>query len=124
MNSASATHTKVSSAGGLVEHSWRPYYNQLPFRRAELDKIPEDAFGLYGLWFRKRCLYIGQAQSIARRLKRHWQHTHNDDLGAWIRAKGSQLRFSYYVLDQHSDIDSLEASYIQRFQPVTNKQLK
>lgn len=125
MSNASATYTRVSSATTTVEHwAWRPYNNQVPFRRAELDKIPEDAFGLYGLWFHKRCLYIGQAQSIGRRLEQHWRHTHNDDLAAWIRAKGSQLRVSYLVLDQHSDIDSLEESYIKRFQPVTNKQLK
>ena len=108
------------------EQVWRPYQNQLPFRRADLEKVPDDAYGLYGLWYRRRCLYVGQAKSqpIARRLEQHWRRTHNADLAAWIKAKGSQLRVSYTVIKTQSNIDALEAEYIRRFQPITNKQLK
>ena len=101
----------------------RPYDNQLRFRKADFDKIPANAIGVYGLWFNKRCLYVGKAedQPIAQRLKRHWDATHNPELAAWIQAKGSELRVAYLVADEKSKINALERLYIRRFQPLTNK---
>ena len=117
---------KTPSRTARSKHVWKPYHNQLSFRRANLENIPDDAYGLYGFWFGKRCLYVGQAkrQPIALRLEQHWRGTHNDYLADWIRAKGSQLRVSYVVVEQPTDIDNLESAYIKRFQPITNKQLK
>ena len=126
MTELASPNADLPSTAATAERSWQPYNNQLPFRRAEFDKIPDDAFGLYGIWYCKRCIYVGQAkmQPIARRLAQHWRSTHSDDLDTWIQAKGPELRVSYLVLDQCSDIDGLERSYIKRFQPMTNKKLK
>ena len=101
----------------------RPYDNQLRFRKADFEKIPADAIGIYGLWFKKRCLYVGKAedQPIAKRLKRHWDGTHNPELAAWIQAKGSELRVAYLVAEEKSKITALERLYIRRFQPLTNR---
>ena len=101
----------------------RPYDNQLRFRRADFDKIPADAFGVYGLWYRRRCIYVGKAekQPIAKRLEQHWKGTHNRELEAWVHAKGSDLRVAYLVAEEKSKVSSLEKLYIRRFQPLTNK---
>ena len=100
-----------------------PYDNQLRFRKADFDKIPVGAFGVYGLWYGKRCIYVGKAetQPIATRLEQHWKGTHNRDLQAWVRAKGSDLRVAYLIAEEKSRIAPLEKVYIRRFQPLTNK---
>ena len=104
----------------------RPYDNQLRFRKADFDKIPAHGRGVYGLWFKKRCIYVGKAedQSITERLRQHWNDwpgTHNDDLSSWIRAKGSELRVAFVIAEEKSKVSSLEKFYIRRFQPLTNK---
>ena len=105
---------------------WNPYDNQLAFRKADFDKIPSNAFGIYGLWYRKRCIYIGKAekQPIAQRLEQHWKGSHNPDVANWVRAKGSKLRVGYVLVEEHSEIDNLEKRYIRQLQPLTNKQGK
>ena len=101
----------------------RPYDNQLRFRKADFDKIPANAIGVYGLWFRRRCIYVGKAeeQPIAKRLHQHWRGTHNFELAAWVQAKASELRVVYVVADTKSTVSSLERLYIRRFQPLTNQ---
>lgn len=101
----------------------RPYESQLAFTRSNIECIPADAKGVYAIWFRKRCIYVGLAsqQSIARRLRQHWEQSHNEDLALWIRAKGSALTFNYQSLDDPVDIQTFEHECIRRFQPVANK---
>ena len=100
-----------------------PYVNQLRFRKADFDKIPASAFGVYGLWYGKRCIYVGKAetQPIAKRLEQHWRGPDNPDLAAWVQAKGPELRVAYVVALERSKVSSLERLYIRRFQPLTNK---
>ena len=100
-----------------------PYERQIRFRRADFDKIPPNAFGVYGVWFGKRCLYVGKAenQPIAARLTQHWRSTHNPELADWLSAKGSELRVAYIAVDDKSKIHCMERMYIRRYQPLTNK---
>lgn len=99
-----------------------PHHHQLQFRKMEFAKIPPDAYGVYGIWFRRRCIYIGKAKSqpIAKRLEQHWNGTHNSELADWISAKGSLLDVSYAIAHKMV-IDNLERRHIKRFQPITNK---
>lgn len=105
---------------------WKPYDRRLQFRRTSLDEIPHDAYGLYGFWYGKRCLYIGKAerQPISDRLRQHWRATHNQDLADWIGSKGASLHISYFVISPRTEIDQTEAAYIRLFQPLANKTLK
>lgn len=100
-----------------------PNVGALRFRKADFDKIPRDAFGVYGIWFRRRCIYIGEAyaQPITVRLAQHWKQSHNSELADWVKAKGSQLRVTYVVVSGAHNIHELERSSIRRFQPVTNR---
>lgn len=101
---------------------YRPYSSQLRFRLVDFDKIPENACGIYGLWFGRRCIYIGKAKSqpIKARLRQHWTEARNQGLADWISAKGPELIVAYEVIDEPDEIDSREKQYIQRYQPLTN----
>ena len=99
-----------------------PYQNQIRFRLVDFQQIPEGAYGVYGIWYRRHCLYVGQAKSqpISKRLASHWKSTHNLKLKAWIEAKGPNLRVAFRAIENRDRIDSLERYYIRRFQPLTN----
>lgn len=105
---------------------WKPQEKHLAFKKADFDKIPSHVFGVYGLWYRKRCIYVGKAeqQPIAQRLEQHWKGSHNDHLADWVTAKGSQLRVRYIPVEELSEIDSIEKRYIKNLQPLTNKNQK
>ena len=100
-----------------------PYTRQLPFAVQSFQRIPGDAHGVYGIWFRRRCIYIGKAdsQTISTRLRQHWEHSHNDGLQAWIKSKGRRLRVSYLAVSSRKNIDMFERYFIARFQPITNR---
>ena len=100
-----------------------PYTRQIPFTIRGFERIPQDVRGVYGIWFRRHCIYVGKAdlQPISTRLEQHWRHSHNDLLHAWIVAKGKLLKVSYMVLSTRNNIDIYERYFIARFQPLTNK---
>ena len=100
-----------------------PYQDQIRFRIMDIQKIPNDAYGVYGIWYGRHCLYVGQAktQPIWKRLEQHWKSTHSHKLKAWIAAKGPDLRVAFLVIPDRDRIDYLERYYIRRFQPLTNE---
>ena len=100
-----------------------PYSNQLNFKKIDFDKIPSGTHGIYGIWFGRRCIYIGKAedQPIRTRLEQHWTKAENAEFQTWINAKGSALKFTYLVISEKSNIDSMERLFIRKFQPLTNK---
>lgn len=106
----------------IVEHC-SPYDRQFPFAFRSFQRIPGNVHGVYGIWFGRRCIYVGKADSqpISTRLRQHWEHSHNDGLQAWIKSKGRRLRVSYLALSSRKNIDMYERYFIARFQPVTNK---
>jgi len=122
MNDAAITEHR----GHRHVSDWKPRDGHLAFRKADFDKIPPHAFGVYGLWFRKRCIYVGKAekQPIAQRLEQHWKGSHNEHLADWVTAKGPQLRVRYIPVQQISAIGSIEVRYIKNLQPLTNKTQK
>lgn len=99
-----------------------PYENQIRFRIVDFYKIPEHYYGVYGIWYNKHCLYVGQAklQPIYKRLEDHWKGTHNPRLQTWIDAKGTLLTVAYETVVDLDEIDTLERYYIRKFQPLTN----
>ena len=100
-----------------------PYSNQVRFRKVDFEKIPQDAYGVYGIWFRLRCIYIGKAekQPIPKRLEQHWRGTHNHKLKMWIDAKGRKLKVAFLIVQHNSQINVLERLYINKFQPLANE---
>jgi len=96
----------------------------MPFRHHIVDKIPSDARGVYGFWYRPngKCLYIGQAkgQPIKSRLKQHWNRQENPKLHLWMKAFGQQIEICYLLADD-AKIDKLEKRLIKAFRPETNR---
>ena len=99
-----------------------PYANQIRFRLIDFDKIPHDAHGIYAIWYRQRCVYVGQAarQTIADRLRQHWRKTHSANLQMWIDAEGANLRVAYHVVADVATIKDCEDFFISRFEPYAN----
>lgn len=94
-----------------------------PFRLKNIDDIEQSSYGVYGFWYKRRCIYIGKAgrQPISNRLRQHWSETHNPLLKDWLEAKGKEITFAYQVIPNRDQIDAYERFYIRQFQPVTNK---
>jgi len=102
--------------------TFNPYSNQLHFRLVDFERIPEGVHGVYGIWYMRRCIYIGKAkvQTISQRLEQHWRGTHNTKLQKWIEAKSSHLRITFQIIQNKNKIDDFERYCIHRFQPLTN----
>lgn len=100
-----------------------PYNCFIPFKRHNVDKISDNIFGIYGFWYKKRCLYVGKAerQSIKSRLMQHWSNCHNKDLQAWITVYGKDIKIAFKGIDENAIINKSERFYIDFFDPVTNK---
>lgn len=100
-----------------------PYSKQVQFSIRGFQRIPADARGVYGIWFRRRCIYVGKAgdQSISERLVQHWKRSHNERFQAWIEAKGSRLRVAFLIVTNPICIDAYERLCINRFQPIANQ---
>ena len=82
--------------------------------------------GLYAIWYRHRCLYVGQSerQTVYSRLYAHLSDCHNERLRLWIRVKDGALCFTSSLIDDE-DVDSIrgiENYLIRVLDPETNKQ--
>ena len=79
--------------------------------------------GVYAIWFRHRCLYVGQStrQAVAKRLQSHLARCHNDDLNLWIRVKRDKLNFTTSAIADGRSIGALETYLIDALKPETNR---
>lgn len=100
-----------------------PYAEQVPFSVRGFQRIPLRAYGVYGIWYGRRCIYVGKAcrQPICVRLAQHWDKCHNSRLESWIEAKGNELRVKFMVVPDKKLISICERFCINRFQPLTNR---
>lgn len=100
-----------------------PFIGLKRFSQINIDKIPDDEFGIYGFWYKKICLYVGKAQSqpIKKRLTDHYLNCHNDDLKDWIKAFPTEIYFQTKCIRDKNTIHATERLYIARFCPRTNK---
>ena len=95
------------------------------FSLINIEKIPGDVKGVYGLWCRDICLYIGKAQDqpLKDRLLAHFNGTHNPDLKLWIQTYPGEIEFVYKQIKETREIHSAERRMIERYNPRTNKTL-
>jgi hypothetical protein len=102
-----------------------------PFVRGAFDIHSSKGPGIYIFWNGDTCIYVGSTdRTIAERLCEHWTKSHNDELGTWIKALGSQLKVSWEVVDVDSFSTSKDKTnrirwreqiFIDSFKPLTNK---
>jgi len=95
------------------------------FNWKNIIKVPDDQYGIYSIWARRICVYVGKAekQSIRERLLQHYAGSHNDKLDAWL-ASSHQLWFAYESVENISAINAKERNRIKNFAPLTNKVLQ
>ena len=101
----------------------RPLELARPFTQRNIERLPDDAVGVYGLWFGRICLYVGKAerQPMKDRLMNHFNNCHNPDLKDWLKAFSKDIVFVVRVIDDDSCIHQTERQYIARFVPRTNR---
>lgn len=98
----------------------------MPFRRHNIESIPDNAVGIYGFWYRTtgKCIYVGKAkkQPIKKRLKQHWRKSHNLELRLWIDEFGEFLDVCYISVECKKRIDRMEKRLIRAWDPEANIQ--
>ena len=119
---ASTEKEKTNLTEGLkhdVLTSIRSNYKPLTFHDAEYCDFP----GVYAIWFRHRCLYVGKSakQAVAKRLYRHISRCHNPELKLWIHVKRDKLNFTTTAIADERSISLLEIYLIDSLKPETNK---
>ena len=69
-----------------------------PFSIGNIMRVPDNQFGIYLIWYNKRCLYVGESteQSLRKRLMNHYNNCHNPCLKNWIKSSFS-LCFCYKI---------------------------
>jgi len=104
-----------------------PPIRVLAFRAAELDlsQIPTEQ-GLYLFYARDRLLYVGEAQNLRLRLKRHLDHSDRREFARWLWEFGKDdLHVEIQVLEQITESKirrALELELIRSRRPVFNVQ--
>lgn len=91
---------------------------------SNIDSVPESIFGVYAFWCKDKakCIYVGQAgrRPIRKRLKDHWNSSHNKTLGLWIKSFGYNLDVCF-VSTEKSRINCLERRLIKLWKPEANE---
>ena len=92
------------------------------FNWLNIGKAPEHEFGVYSIWSKNICIYVGLAkeQSIRVRLRQHYSGSHNDILDSWIKSS-HPLWFHYESVENKKAIEAKERIRIKRFAPIANK---
>ena len=86
---------------------------KLKFNWLNIQKLPEDVHGIYSIWSRTTCIYIGKAQnqSLKKRLLQHYSRCHNEKLKAWINS-AHQLWFGVEPVTNMGSIDAKEQLFL------------
>lgn len=94
-----------------------------PFTQRNIERLPNDAFGIYGLWCNGICLYIGKAerQPIKKRLMDHFMNCQNPDLKDWLGAFSKEIRFAVKPVANRKEIHGFERKFIALYAPRTNR---
>ena len=95
------------------------------FNWLNICRSPDDEFGVYALWSKTACIYVGKAekQSLRKRLLQHYHRSHNDKLSAWIKSS-HPLWFSYEKVNNLTSIDAKERNRVKKYAPLTNINLR
>jgi hypothetical protein len=101
-----------------------PYLCSKPFRLSNINRIPIEAKGVYGIWDKKYCIYIGRTwdQGLRMRLMQHWSDCHNRKLKKWIEVKKQRLDFNFKEFFSEEETKEMEKFYYNLYKPIANIQ--
>lgn len=94
--------------------------NSVPFGHA-CHELVDPGPGLYAMWLRGQCLYVGMSEDLRRRIFEHESTEDNQDLADYYRQFPREIRMSVV----HVDVDAahlrqLESKAIKKLRPITN----
>jgi len=98
--------------------------SRLRFNWQNISKISDDQFGIYSIWSKNVCLYVGKAekQSLRKRLLQHYAGSHNDKLTLWLDSSHA-IWFSVEIVKNIKIIDVKERQCIKWCAPISNVKL-
>lgn len=103
------------------EESYRKIFK---WSYTSINRVPESVFGVYAIWYKDKakCIYVGKAEErpIRKRLKEHWNGSHNETLMLWIRSFSYNLYVCFMPADK-AKISCLERRLIKLWKPEANK---
>jgi len=83
----------------------------------------EDHAGLYSIWLRGTCIYVGMSMNLHRRVEEHSHDEDNPKLRQYFKTYPNEIRISFvYVPETESKIKSMESEIISRLYPDGNRQ--
>lgn len=98
---------------------------KLRFNWRNIERAPADIGGVYIIWSKYVCVYVGKTdkQSLRNRLRQHYNGSHNSALNLWLRSS-HLLWFSYEARRHASAVAALERNRIKQYAPLTNIRLR
>ena len=98
---------------------------EIALRRSQIDSIPKRMAGVYAFWCSSKgnCVYVGKTVDLRGRLMKHWQGSHNEKLGRWLRAFARHTHICYLPADR-GKIRRMERILIRIWNPHANHQHK
>jgi len=99
--------------------------NRLRFNWRNIEHAPDDAIGVYSIWTRRVCIYVGKTdkQNLRSRLRQHYRNSHNESLRLWVNSS-HVLWFSYEVIGNDMAIAAIERNRIKQYAPLANVLLR
>jgi excinuclease UvrABC nuclease subunit len=94
------------------------------FNWHNISKVSDDEYGIYSIWSKNVCLYVGKAekQSLRKRLLQHYSGSHNDKLTLWLNSSHEKW-FSVEIVKNTMMIDVKERQSIKWYAPISNVKL-
>lgn len=98
--------------------------NFMPFGHG-CHEVVDSGPGLYAMWLRGQCLYVGMSEDLRRRIFQHESSEDNHDLADYYRQFPSEIRIAVVPVDLGADrLRQLESDAIEKLRPIVNKRRK
>lgn len=104
----------MSSVAGLLSS------NLAPFGQG-FHEVVDQGPGLYAMWLRGQCLYVGMSEDLRRRIFEHETSEDNQDLVKHYSCFPGEILISVVYLDaEAARLRQLESNAIVKLRPVAN----
>lgn len=95
--------------------------NFMPFGHG-CHEVIDPGPGLYAMWLRDQCLYVGMSEDLRRRILQHEAYEDNQDLVNCYRQFPSEVRIAAVHVDvEVGHLRQLESEAIDKLRPIVNK---
>lgn len=98
--------------------------NFMPFGHG-CHNVIDSGPGLYAIWLRGQCLYVGMSEDLRRRISQHESSEDNQDLADYYHRFPSEMKIAVVPVDVGTDqLRRLESEAIEKLRPIVNKRRK